>query len=428
MKNLIILTGLFLTSLLHAQFSVTLSSAQSTSGSDAYLYTLNGSKDVLSSKAVNANKQWVFKVPNSYVGMLRVYIPQGNNSVNLISENKNVQASFTMKGDKISEVSYIDVANKKMNDIQDIQRKKELILPALYQMDDFYSSNSPFKSAINQEIERLSQNITYDAAKYPFINYYNSNYKKFLAPEATSPKVEEKDIVSFITNSNEMLESSSLLKPILVSYLNDAPKADVSKSIDNLLSAVNIETPRGQTVLSELIEIFDTYDMTDLKTKYLADAMNLKCTINDRLAGTIAVNKNLELGAKFANYNFTNAFNTSAKSIYDVKAAKKIILFWASTCSHCEAEIPKLIEKYSQLKAQNIQIIGLSVDNDKDAYASRIKDLPWINDAELRGWNSTYAETYNVHATPTYFILDSDNKIIAKPNHVGDVLNFLNLK
>lgn len=428
MKNLIILVALFISAIIHAQFTVTLSSAQSKAGSDAYLYTLNGSKDVLSSKAVNSKNKWVFKVPDSYVGMLRVYIPEGNNSVNLISENKNIEASYLMKGDKISEVTYIDETNKTMNDIQDIQRKKEIILPALYQMNDFYTSKSPFKTAINEEIVRLSQNITYDASKHPFIDFYNSNYKKFLAPDATTPKVEEKDIINFIANSSEMLETSSLLKPILVSYLNNAPKADVSKSIDNLLNAVNIETPRGQTVLSELIEIFDTYDMADLKAKYLAEAMNLKCTINDRLAGTIAISKNLEIGAKFANYTFTNAFNTKAKSIYDVKASKKIILFWASTCSHCEAEIPKLIEKYAQMKAQNIQIIGLSVDNDKDSYERRIKDLPWINDAQLRGWNSTYAETYNVHATPTYYILDQDNKIIAKPNHVGDVLNFLNLK
>lgn len=427
MKKLVIFPAVFVIAFVHAQFTVTVSSTQSKVGSDAYLYTLNGSKDLLSSKAVNANNKWIFKVSTAYEGMLRVYIPQGNNSINLISENKDVNASFAMTGDKVTEVTYTDEANKVMNDIQDIQRKKEIILPALYQMNDFYTNTSPFKTAINQEIERLSQNSTFDAAKHPFITYYNTNYKKFLVQDTTTPKVEEKDVINFVTNSNEMLETSSLLKPILIAYLNDSPKESVSKSIDNLLAAVNIETPRGQTVLSELIEIFDTYEMADLKTKYLAEATNLKCTINDRLAGTIATNKNLEIGAKFANYTFTTPFNTKAKSIYDVKAAKKIIMFWSSTCSHCEEEIPKLIEKYNQLKAENIQIIGLSVDSDKVSYEKRINDLPWINDAEIRGWNSTYAQTYNVHATPTYFILDNDNKIIAKPNHVGDIINFLKL-
>ncbi|WP_417428437.1 thioredoxin-like domain-containing protein [Halpernia sp.] len=428
MKKFVIFIIVFCGSFLNAQFTVSIDSPDAKLGDEAYLYTLNGSKDVLSSKSIKDNKGWSFSVPNSYEGMMKIYLPKGNNAINLISENKNVNISFNLSGDKISTIKYIDNSNRIMNEVQDIMQKKEIILPALYQMISYYRVDSPFKSALNQEIERLSQNVVYDKSSHPFIAFYNDNYKKFLAPDATSPIISEQNIIDFITNSNEMLESSSLLKPILLSYLNNAPKASVTTSIDKLLKAVNVESPRGQTVLSELIEIFDTYEMEDLKKKYLAEATSLKCTINDRLAGTIATNKNVELGATFQNYTFTNPKNTSAKSIYDVKASKKIIMFWSSTCSHCEAELPKLIEKYATLKAQNIQIIGLSLDNDKEAYENRVKDLPWINDAEIRGWNSSYAEKYNVHATPTYFILDSNNKIIAKPDHVGDVINFLKLK
>lgn len=428
MKKIFFSLVLFCVHLLSAQFTVTLTSPDLKVGSEIYLYTLNGSKDVLVGKSVKGNTGWVFKISKPYFGMMRVYIPQGNNSINLISENKDVNINFNLKNEKLADVDYKDESNKIMNEVQDTQRKKEIILPALYQMDTFYKTNSPFKIAINDEILRLSKKQEYDAATHPFIFYYNTNYKKFVAPDATAKPVTEKDIIDFITNSGELLETSSLLKPILISYLNNAPKASVSESVDQLLNAVNIETPRGQTVLSELIEIFDTYEMADLKKKYLTEASNLKCTINDRLAATIATNKNVEIGAKFQNYTFTNPSNTTAKSIYDVKAAKKIIMFWASTCSHCEQELPILIEKYPQLKAENIQIIGLSVDSDKSSYEKRIKDLPWINDAEMLGWNSSYAEKYNIHATPTYFILDSNNKIIAKPDHVGDVIKFLNIK
>src|SRR5690606_37543985 len=113
------------------------------------------------------------------------------------------------------------------------------------------------------------------------------------------------------------------------------PSTNVSSDIDTLLTAVNVETPRGQTVLSELIEIFDAYDMKELKDKYLTQAKNLKCTINERLSATIAVNKNIELGATFLNHVFKNPTNTSAKTLSEVKAAKKVIIFWSSTCSHC---------------------------------------------------------------------------------------------
>jgi hypothetical protein len=36
----------------------------------------------------------------------------------------------------------------------------------------------------------------------------------------------------------------------------------------------------------ELIEIFNVYSIKDLKEKYLTEAKNLKCTINDRFTNT----------------------------------------------------------------------------------------------------------------------------------------------
>lgn len=187
-----------------------------------------------------------------------------------------------------------------------------------------------------------------------------------------------------------MLETSSLLRPILVAYLNNGGNTNVTASVDKLLDRLKVETPRGQTVLSELIDIFDVYDMSEFKSKYLTLAKGLKCTITDRLASTLKSNANVELGAVFPNYKFQSAVNTTAKSIHDVKADKKIIIFWSSTCSHCENELPQLLAKYKELQAKNVQVIGLSLDVDKSSYTSKIAAFPWINDSELKGWNSSY--------------------------------------
>ena len=168
--------------------------------------------------------------------------------------------------------------------------------------------------------------------------------------------------------------------------------------------------------------------MDEFKNKYLTQAKNLKCTINDRLASTLKSNANVEMGAVFPNTKFVSATNTTAKTLHDIKADKKVVVFWSSTCSHCESELPKLLEKYNELKAKNIQVIGLSLDVDKNSYTQKIAAFPWVNDSELRGWNSSYVDMYNVHATPTYFILDANNKIINKPDHVGDVLEYFKAK
>ncbi|MBB4808237.1 peroxiredoxin [Chryseobacterium defluvii] len=428
MKKIYILSAVLAAFSLHAQFTVTLQAPADFKEQDAILYTLNGSKDIIVTKEQSKNSVWTFKYPKNYMGMMKVYFPNTNNTISLISENKNVNIKLETQNNKIKDIVYQDEANDMMNRLQEGAQKKELILPALMQIKDYYKDTTDFGKALKSEIGRLSVGIdNIDQNQHPFIYYYNTNYNKFLSAN-NSTKATTEDIVNFIDKSNDMLETSSLLRPLLVAYLNAGGNANVGPSIDNLLDRLKVETPRGQTVLSELIDIFDIYEMNELKDKYLTLAKNLKCTITDRLASTLKANSNVEIGAAFPNYKFQSPLNTTAKSLYDVKADQKIIIFWSSTCSHCESELPQLLTKYNDLKTKNAQIIGLSLDVDKEAYTKKVAAFPWINDSELKGWNSSYTDTYNIHATPTYFILDANNKIISKPNHVGDVLEYFKLK
>ncbi|GEN69160.1 TlpA family protein disulfide reductase [Chryseobacterium rhizosphaerae] len=430
MKKVYILSAVLTAFSLQAQFTVTVQASADFKDQDAILYTLNGSKDIIVTKEQSKNNTWTFKYPSNYMGMMKVYFPGSNNAVNFISENKNISVKLDIQNNKIKDVFYLDEANELMSKQQEGSQKKELILPALTQIKEYYKDNTEFGKALHAEIGRLTgTSSSVDAANHPFISYYNSNYSKFLSNSSDpAKKVNPDDIINFLDKSNDMLESSSLLQPLLMSYLNSGGNTNVGGSVDKLLDRLKVETPRGQTVLSELIDIFDTYQMDEFKNKYLGLAKDLKCTINDRLASTLKSNANVQIGAAFPNYKFQAPVNTNAKSLYDVKADKKIIIFWSSTCSHCESELPKLLEKYNDLKSKNIQVVALSLDVDKNSYSTKIAAFPWINDTELRGWKSTYVDTYNIHATPTYFILDANNKIINKPDHVGDVLEYFKLK
>lgn len=426
MKKVIFILSLLAVNSYDAQFKINVEVPSSFTPKEVYLYTLNGSKDVLNSKEIKKGNAWQINVSKPYSGMMKLYFPETNASINFISENRDVKMKFETEKDKIVNINYLDEANYVMDQMQDIQKKKEYILPALYQIKEYYKTKSDFATALNNEVLRLS-NAAPDLSKFPFVAYYRTNYNKFLEKNANKGAITQDQIIDFLTKSNELLESSSLLKPVLVAYLNAGSSASLSADVDKMLKVVNVETPRGQTVLSEIIEIFDTYAMQDLKDKYLTEAKNLKCTINERLKNTIATNINTEIGATFPNYVFNRASNTKAKSIYDVKADKKIIVFWASTCSHCEAELPKIIEKYNAIKGLKGEVIAFSLDSDALAYENKAKMLPWINDSELKGWNSSFSDTYNVHATPSYYILDGNNKIIAKPDHAADVISYLKL-
>jgi len=423
MKKLLFVSSVLLSAYVFPQFTVSADIPTYLADSEVYLYGFNGSKEILYSKAKITNNKAVFKVDKKYIGMMRAFFQKSNSSINMASENSNINFKVELDSkNKISNVVFTDATNQLFSNDVELQKKQELILPALIQIKDYYKPSETFYKSLETEINALSKNDSSLYASHPFLDYYNKN-QKFSVQEKAA-EIKPQDYIDFYSKSGEYLETSLILKPSLINYLN-ASKSNVEGGVDKLLDAVNLETPRGQTILSELIDIFNSYNMDKLKEKYLAQANNLKCTINDRLSSTLKANNNTEIGAKMPNNTLANAIHTKAKSLYDIKASKKIVVFWSSTCSHCEAELPKLLEKYDKLKAQNIEIVGFSLDSSLDEFRNKANIYPWVSASEGKGWYSSYGETYNIVATPTYFVLDSDNKILSKPNHVGDVLDYL---
>ncbi len=422
-KNFLSLCGMLALSSVSAQFNINIKTDASLAGKEVYIYTLNGSKDILFKKEKLTSSGLNVKYPSSYQGMMKAYFPDFNYALNFISENKNVDFVVNSNNGRIDKVVYNDTANKLMNDIQDRSKKKEYILPALLQIKEFYQADNSFFKALNAEIASLEGNNTVDYTSHPFIDFYTKNSNDFVSDKSNQS---EDNIIQFLNNSSPLLESSSLMRPILLSFLGQSQNREVS--IDKLLNVVNLESSRGQNILSELLEIFDIYSMKDLKTKYLNQATSLKCTINDRLSNTIALSQSLEIGGKFSDVNLDNAINSNLKKLSDIKSKKKVIIFWSSGCSHCDNELPKLIPYYENLRKNNIEVIGFSLDSDKMSYSNKAKNFPWVSASELKGWYSSYVEKYNVHATPYYFILDENNKIESKPDRVNDVISQLNLK
>ncbi|NAW51481.1 redoxin domain-containing protein [Elizabethkingia argentiflava] len=413
-------------SVVSAQFSVQVGVPSTFTATHAFLYSYNGSKEVIAASGVKSKNNWNFKVTTPYSGLMKVYFPDTNTAFMLVSENTDVSAEAKLNQNKISEIEFSDAVNQSFTSYQNDAKKKEQILPVLLQMQNFYETNSAFGSALRKEITKLStgrQGV--DMNSYPFLQYYTQKLQAYVLGDTS---LKQEDYIKFINTSPEYLESSAQLRQVLYNYLSYSKKETIHRDVEKLLTTLEIESPRGQTVLSEFIDLFDIYGMESLKNKYLSQAKALKCTVSDRLVTTIKSNDNVMMGKVMPDYKFVNPLNTTAKSIHDVKANKKLVMFWSSTCSHCEAELPKIIQSYKTLQAHGVQVIGLSFDADADAYLTRAKSLPWINDSELKGWNSSASELFNVHATPTYFLLDAKNKIVAKPNNFSEVLAILKLK
>lgn len=412
--------------ILSAQFSISINVSEHFTDKNVIIYTLSGSKDVYYIQAEKKNGKWIVQIPSPYKGMLKAYFPKSNHSINFISENKNIEMKLNTESDKISGVNFIDEANKKWGHYLSSKDKIEHILPVLKQIKNFYENQSDFDEALNREIKKLEA-IENNAEENSFTAFYAKNSK--YASENPAYRLSSQAYADFLINSGELLESSSLVRPVLINFLKNLSRENLIPEVDKLLDTLDLETPRGQTVLAELLNIFDIYGLKAEKERYYKKASALTCEINQNLKNSIKSIKNTEIGATFEDYTFkAHVKNTKAKKLSGIKANKKVVLFWSSTCPHCLSELPIILENYSLLKAKGIEVVAISLDSDQKSYEDKTNALPWINDSELKGWKSKAAEVYNVHGTPTYYILDKNNKIIEKPRNFSEFLSSNNLK
>jgi thiol-disulfide isomerase/thioredoxin len=96
----------------------------------------------------------------------------------------------------------------------------------------------------------------------------------------------------------------------------------------------------------------------------------------------------------------------------------KVIMidFWASWCGPCRDENPHLISLNSKYTTDQFQIVGVSLDRDKESWENAINNDQlnnWIHISHIKFWNEPIAKLYNVTRMPTTFILNSEKRIIA---------------
>ena len=101
-----------------------------------------------------------------------------------------------------------------------------------------------------------------------------------------------------------------------------------------------------------------------------------------------------------------------------------ILIFWSTGCSHCVREVPKLHE-FLQEK-DSIGVVAFALEKDDLGWNNFKPNLPgWYHVLGLKKWENKIARTYNIYSTPSYFILDENKKIIAKPEELKDVKAFI---
>ena len=110
----------------------------------------------------------------------------------------------------------------------------------------------------------------------------------------------------------------------------------------------------------------------------------------------------------------------------------KVVLvdFWATWCGPCIAEIPNVLEAYQKYSSQGFEVVGVSLDQDRDALEKFVTDkkIPWpilFENSEGSGWQHPLATYYGISGIPTVILIGKDGNVVslnARGERLGELL------
>lgn len=177
--------------------------------------------------------------------------------------------------------------------------------------------------------------------------------------------------------------------------------------------------------------------MVDLKQESVANfvaenyLMDLSVKLNDQqLLQALILHQNTSIGNKAPNFSLEVEENGQkvTKNLSELQPAETyIIAFWSSGCSHCLQEIPKLHAFSKTYTNDKLKVIAVGLEEETYAWKNLTYDFPNFLHVYGEGkWDNEIGNSYGIIATPTYFVLDKDKRIVFKPDDFNEVKEYFN--
>lgn len=257
---------------------------------------------------------------------------------------------------------------------------------------DYDYSNSALKLAENTgktEIAGLLR-ITEFASRDPsHERHWAAKLKRALA-ESTRAKIDDgpPDNAALLELTKEIVAASDT-PPVIKAdarYLS----AMAHLEILNLSGAVSNGTARAAVET----------DISELQKNHPGDVRST--TLQQQLEAVLVSRAVTPLELKFKAVDGTDVDSTKFRG--------KVVLidFWATWCVPCRAEIPNLVATYNELHKDGFEIIGISLDSDKERLVNVTKEagLTWPQYFDGKGWENGISSRYGIRSIPTSWLMD----------------------
>ena len=409
-----------------------------------------GNQAIIDTTVTDQAGYFVFELSDTLSpGMYNIFSPP-NVMYELVFNDENIKfiSTGSTRDDKVDFVEseenkvYYDYIYTKSRNMYKINLLKPL-------MQD-YPPDDPFYKTLVDQYNKLKTGIdsVVVANEKLHPDFLAVKYMKSDLPAIPPPGLTEKGELDwlrkhFLDNvdfSDTALINTSILASKAINYIQLFQTKDMNReqaiesmkpAIDTLLEKATLNGKVYGWLMDYLVKGFESVGFDELLI-YLADneAADNICEDKTRkeVANKLELAKKLAIGAKAPEIKAVD-INGNEVDLYKIDADKTVLVFWASWCPHCVHEaLPVLKKLYDENKGK-FEVVAVSVDDDVNDVKNSVTDngFKWIVIAEGKGWDGKIPLEYGIAATPMFFILDKDKKIIAKPKSVNVVKSYLGL-
>ena len=409
------------------------------------LYQLKGAKQLYIKNVTITNGEFSIAIPeNASKGMYRLmYSQQNDGFVDFIYNKESVELNFNPEN-PLESVEFLtseenNIYQKYLLEYNSQQQTLDSLQVSFFSLQDEIKKTETTNLYKNEfeNLEKIQTN--YEAISKTYLaNHFIKSNKKYYAEHLidtpqeylNSEKQHYFDFIDF--TDKELLNATFLSEKVIdyVFYLNGSEDAQVQnglykESVKEVLQRLGEDANLKSELLTLLLHSFAQIENTVLIDFVIDTYYNkLPETLKDQ-SFLSQIEEKVTLAVGKTAPEITWKENGIEKKLSELTIAKNyIVVFWSTECSHCLSEIPQLYEFTKD--NENIHVIGFNLENDAIEFNNYVPKLQkWTTILGLEKWQNPVAKAYQITSTPTYFVLDANKKIIAKPDYFSDVKAFL---
>ncbi|HTX22688.1 MAG TPA: TlpA disulfide reductase family protein [Candidatus Aquilonibacter sp.] len=215
------------------------------------------------------------------------------------------------------------------------------------------------------------------------------------------------------TNEADLQENLTAINDLIVRHINDGDREQLARLylLDAHIYADGLKEPaRARAIWGQVVR--------DFPGTLAAKGASLSLArLQAQLAAAPEPNvpEGLEIGQKFPGFNETDLAGKPL-SVAAYKGKVTLVDFWATWCPPCRAEVPNVVAIYNQYHPQGFDIIGISLDDDRNALVNftQTQGMSWAQYFDGLDWNNKLAKQYNIQSIPMDYLLDGHGVIVGK--------------